>query len=97
MPTYNVNDIDKPRASKKDGDASSTKHKVSIARNKPSTELAAYHMSRPAVYAMTQLECEELLPDDSALTRISSTEGSSAGTGEAMVKNASMTRVREMR
>ena len=47
-------------------------------------------MSRPAVYAMTQLECEELLPDDSALTRISSTEGSSAGTGEAMVKNASI-------
>ena len=54
-------------------------------------------MSRPAVYAMTQLECEELLPDDSALTRISSTEGSSAGMGEAMVKNASMTRVREVR
>ena len=43
-----------------------------------------------AVYAMTHLECEEELPLVSVFTRISSTEGSSEGMGEAMVKNASM-------
>ena len=47
-------------------------------------------MSMPAVYAMTQLECEEELPLVSVFTRISSTEGSSEGMGEAMVKNASI-------
>ena len=49
-----------------------------------------YWVSMPAVYAMTQLECEEELPLVSVFTRISSTEGSSEGMGEAMVKNESI-------
>ena len=49
-----------------------------------------YHASVAAVYAMTQDPCDELLLVLSESTRISSTEGSSEGMGEAMVKNASI-------
>ncbi len=42
------------------------------------------------LYAMTQLLWLPELPVDSASTRMSSTEGSSTGTGEARVKNASI-------
>lgn len=43
-----------------------------------------------AIYAMTQPLWLPEVPVDSASMRISSTEGSSTGTGEAMVKNASI-------
>ena len=49
-----------------------------------------YHASVAAVYAMTQDPCDELLLVLSESTRISSTEGSSVGMGEAMVKKASI-------
>ena len=40
-------------------------------------------------YAMTQLECSDVLVLSESM-RTSSTAGSSTGTGEEMVKNASM-------